>query len=105
MTINSNFQAKYGSGQIATASSTSASLTIGKDSRTLRVKNTGATNPVSVRTSQGASTAVVNTDVTLYPGEVIYLAKSPEHDTLSYVSTAGTTIHVIAGEGGLGSGN
>jgi hypothetical protein len=108
MTIQSNFQPRYGSGQIASPAVGSATLTIGKDNRTLRIKNTGATNPMSFRTgraSDGTVTAVVNTDPTLYPGEVMYIAKPPDHDTLAYVSTAGTTMHVIAGEGGLGSGS
>lgn len=108
MTIQSNFRPKQGSGQIASPAVGSAVLTIGDGSRTLRIKNTGATNPMSVRTgraSDGTVTAVVNTDLTLYPGEVVYIEKDPRHDTLAHVSTAGTTMHVIAGEGGMGSGN
>jgi hypothetical protein len=108
MTIQSNFRPKQGAGQIASPAVGSAVLTIGAGSRTLRVKNTGATNPMSVRTglaSDGTLTAVVNTDLTIYPGEVVYIEKDPRHDTLAHVSTAGTTLHVIPGEGGVGSGN
>jgi hypothetical protein len=108
MTIHSNFTPKNGSRQNVTASNTSAAITIGVGCKTLRVKNTGATNPVAVRTgvaSDGTVTADANKDLNLYPGEVIYIAKPQDHDTLAYVSASGATLEVIAGEGGMGSGS
>jgi hypothetical protein len=104
MTIQSNFQPRYGSTQTFSPAAGSATVTVGKDNRTLRVKNTGATNPMFFRTGRASDGTVTATaaDMPVYPGEVVYIAKSPEHDTLAHISAAGTTATVTAGEGGAG---
>lgn len=107
MTIQSNFQPQYGSGQTFSPAAGSAQITVGKGARTLRVKNTGATNVMQFRTGNSVNGTITATaaDMQVSPGEVVYIAKPPEHDTLASISASGTTAHVIAGEGGMGSGN
>lgn len=107
MTIHANFMPKYGSTQTASPGAGSGTLTIGKGNKTLRVKNTGATNPMFFRTGVAADAAVTATaaDVPVYPGEVVYIEKPQDHDTLAHISAAGTTMTVMAGEGGVGSGS
>jgi hypothetical protein len=107
MTIQSNFRPQYGSGQTASPAVGSATITIGKGCRTLRIKNTGATNVMQFRTGIAADGTVAATaaDMQLSPGEVVYIEKDSRHDTLAFISASGTTMHAIAGEGGVGSGN
>lgn len=107
MTIQSNFQPKYGSTQTAAPAVGSAVLTIGAGNRTLRVKNTGATNPMFFRTGLASNGTVTATaaDMPVYPGEVVYVGKDPLHDTIAFISAAGTTMTVTAGDGGVGSGS
>jgi subtilase family serine protease len=107
MTIHSNFQPKYGSTQTASPGAGSATLTIGKGNKTLRVKNTGATNAAFFRTGLASDGTVTATaaDMPVFPGEVVYIEKPQDHDTLAHISAAGTTITVTVGEGGMGSGS
>lgn len=107
MTIHSNFQPKYGSTQDLTAAAASQEATIGAGCKTLRIKNLDAANPASVRTGKASDGTVTATaaDVTLDAGEVRYIAKPQDHDTLAYISALGATLRVEAGEGGVGSGS
>ena len=107
MTIKSNFQPKYGSTQSIVPGVASATITIGVGNKTIRVRNTGAANPMFFRTGKASDGAVTATaaDMPVYPGEVVYIEKFQDHDTLAHISAAGTTAVVTAGEGGLGSGS
>lgn len=107
MTIHSSFLPKYGATQTFSPASTSAVITVGLGSKTLRLRNTGATNPMFVRTGRTADATVVATaaDMPLYPGEVVYIGKDQDHDTLAFISASGTTATVTPGEGGMGSGS
>jgi hypothetical protein len=107
MTAKTNFQPKYGSTQSITPAAASAPITIGAGNRVLRVKNTGATNPMQFRTGKASDGTVTATaaDMPVYPGEVVYIEKPADHDTVATISAAGTTAVVTAGEGGVGSGN
>lgn len=107
MTVESNFQPKYGATVVATGAASSSTTAVGLGNKTLRLKNTGATNPVSFRTgksSDGTVTAVL-TDMVLDPGEVIYIEKPQDHDVVACISAAGTTLRITPGEGGIGSGS
>lgn len=109
MTIHSNFMPKYGSTVSVSPGAASASTTIGVRHKTLRVRNTGSTNVGYFRTgnSVGGTVTITATsaDMPVYPGEVVYVAKDQDHDTVAYISAAGTTFAITAGEGGVGSGN
>jgi hypothetical protein len=107
MTINSNFRPQYGSTQSVSPAAASAQVTIGKGSKTMRVKNTGATNPMFFRIGSSANGTVTATaaDMPVYPGEVVYVAKDESFDVLAHISAAGTTAVITQGDGGVGSGN
>ena len=106
MSVISPFQPRYGSTQTASPTSTSSTITIGFGNKTLRIKNTGATNQMSFRTGKGSDGTVtaVAADMVLDPGEVVYIEKPQDHDTLAFISASGTTMRATAGEGGIGSG-
>lgn len=103
MTVRSPFKPHYGTNQVVTPNGTSATITIGKGDKTLRIRNTGATNVMFFRTGIAADGAVVATtaDVPVSPGETVYIEKPMDHDTLAGISAAGTTCNVMSGEGGF----
>jgi len=102
MTIRSAFQPTYGSTQSVSPAAASATITIGAGNKTIRIRNTGATNPMFFRTGKAADGTVTATasDAPVYPGEVLNIEKPQDHDTLAHISAAGTTSVVTAGEGG-----
>ncbi len=110
MSVHSPFQPNYGATQTVTPTASSATITIGKDCKTLRVRNAGSTNPAYFRTGKagdGTVTAVSAAgaaDMPVYPGETVFIEKSMDHDTLAHISPSGTTLVVTPGEGGIGSG-
>lgn len=103
MTIRSPFQPKYGSNQVLTPAAGSASVLIGAGNKTIRIRNTGAANPMFFRTGKAVDGTVTATtaDVPVSPGETVYIEKPQDHDTLAYISAAGTTCNVMTGEGGF----
>lgn len=103
MTVRSAFQPRYGSTQSISPTAASTSITIGGTNKTIRVRNTGAVNPMFFRTGQASDGAVIATaaDMPVYPGEVLNIEKPQDHDTLAHISAAGTTAVVTAGEGGM----
>lgn len=107
MTIHSSFQPHYGSTQTVTPAAASATITIGKGNKTIRVHNAGATNPGFFRTGLASDGTVTATaaDMPVYPGETVYIEKPQDHDTLAHISAAGTTFVITSGEGGVGSGS
>lgn len=103
MTIRSPFKPHYGTNHQAAPAAASASITVGKGDKTIRVRNTGATNMMYFRTGlafDGAVTATV-ADVPVAPGETVYIEKPQDHDTLAHISAAGTTAEIMSGEGGF----
>lgn len=102
MTIRSPFQPRYGSTQTIAPAAASAPITIGKGQKSLRVRNTGSTNPMFFRTGLASDGSVTATaaDMPVYPGEVVIIEKPQDHDTLAHISAAGTTAVATAGEGG-----
>lgn len=103
MTIRSPFRPHYGSNQNPAPAAASATITIGKGDKTLRVKNTGATNVMYFRTGQASNGTVTATaaDMPVYPGEAVYIEKPQDDDTVATISAAGTTASVMSGEGGF----
>jgi len=103
MTIRSPFQPHFGSNQNPSPAAASATITIGRGDKTLRVRNTGTINVMYFRTGIAADATVTatDTDVPVYPGEVVYIEKPQDHDTVATISAAGTTASVMSGEGGF----
>lgn len=103
MTIRSPFRPHYGTNQNPSPAAASATITIGRGDKTLRVRNTGATNVMYFRTGQAANGAVTATaaDMPVYPGEAVYIEKPQDDDTVATISAAGTTASIMSGEGGF----
>lgn len=101
MTIRSPFKPHYGSTQTVTPAAGSATITIGRGDKSIRVRNTGA-NIGFFRTflvSDGASAATA-ADMPVSPNETIIIEKAQDHDSLSHISATGTTFVITSGEGG-----
>lgn len=102
MTIRAPFKPHYGSNQVVSPAAGSASITIGKGDKTIRVRNTGATNVMYFRTGFAADGVTATTaDVPVSPGETVYIEKPMDHDTLATISASGTTANIMSGEGGF----
>lgn len=103
MTIRSPFKPHYGSNTPVTPAAASASFTIGKGDKTIRVRNTGATNEMFFRTglASDGTVAATTADVPVAPGETVYIEKPQDHDTLATISALGTTANIMSGEGGF----
>ena len=103
MTIRSPFRPHFGSNQNPAPAAASATITIGKGDKTLRVRNTGATNVMYFRTGKASNGTVTATaaDMPVYPGETVYIEKPQDDDTVATISAAGTTASVMSGEGGF----
>lgn len=101
MTVRAPFKPRYGSNQVVTPAAVSASITIGKNDKSIRVVNTGA-NIGYFRTGQVSDGSVTATtaDVPVASGQSIIIEKPQDHDTLAHISAAGTTFQVMSGEGG-----
>jgi hypothetical protein len=102
MTIRAPFKPHFGSNQNPSPAAASASITIGGGDKTLRIRNTGATNVMYFRTGQLSNGAVVATtaDMPVYPGESVYIEKPQDDDTVATISALGTTASIMSGEGG-----
>lgn len=102
MTVRAPFLPRYGSNQSVSPAAASAVITIGKGNKTIRAVNTGATNVMHFRTGKASDGTVTATaaDVCVLPGKEIDIEKPEDHDTLAYISAAGTTAQFMAGEGG-----
>lgn len=101
MTVKAPFQPIYGSNQVATAAATSASLPINQAARSIRVLNNGAGSAYfrvysSTDGSPGTASAA---DYPILPGVSVTLSKSLGQDRVAFLSTAGTTLEIITGEG------
>lgn len=99
MTIRSPFRPHYTTGINVSPAVASASSTLSKGDKSLRVRNTGATNIMYFRTGEGATTATA-ADMPVSPGETVIVEKPMDHDTVAYISAVGTTATIIPGEGG-----
>lgn len=94
------FFPQYGSNQVLTASSSPQHTGINKDSKQLRVVNTGA-NKGYFRTydSTGGAQAATAADCPVAAGAAITVTKSATHDSMAYFSATGTTLEAMTGEG------
>lgn len=92
------FAPSYGSAQTVAPGAATASITIGKGSKSLCLTNLG-TFACYVRVTTGASSATI-ADYALNAGAQVSISKSQDADTVSYIAPAGnTSLHVMPGEG------
>lgn len=92
-----SFQPRRGANQVVTPAAASASISIDKDSRCVRLCNSGA-GVCHVRIGDDAIGDATTGDVPVLPGESVVLRKGINEGTLSHISAAGTTLMVQTGE-------
>ncbi len=97
MSVLQPFNPSYTQGQTVVAAAAAASVTLNAAAKQLTITNTGA-NIAYVRAGTGAIAATA-ADMPVLAGTQISITKSDGQETFSYISAAGTTLHVIPGEG------
>ncbi len=106
MSTSFPFSPRYGSGQVLTATSSAASTAINNADQQVRIVNTGAQKAYVRTYSSLKGTLTVSAtaaDFVIPAGMASTLTKPTGgdfgHDTLTYISAAGTTLEVITGSG------
>lgn len=97
MSVLAPINPAYTQGQTVSAAAVAASISINKTSKQVAVTNLGL-NVAYVRTGTG-TIAATTADMPILPGTQVTLTKGDNQETFSYISAAGTTLHVIPGEG------
>ena len=97
MTIRASFQPRYGQGQVVTPAAASASVNIDGNAKSVVLTNLGA-NVCYIRISSD-NTAATTADYPIPAGQQQTLSKGEGEDKLTHISAAGTTLHIITGEG------
>lgn len=97
MAAKQTFNPSYGKGQVLTPAVASAAVAIGAGEKTLCLTNSGA-NICYVRTGVAGVVASA-ADYLVPPGSQVTITKDQDHTHLATISAAGTTLHVIPGEG------
>lgn len=101
MSIHAPFEPRRGQNQNVTTGAASASISLDPKAKSVRLVNTGATNPCHVRIGSGAQTATA-ADLIIRANSEIIVSKGESDDTLAYIqSTGATTLSVQTGEGGI----
>jgi hypothetical protein len=99
------FNPSYGSNTSLTlVAATPQSRAINPQDATIRISNTGATNgayALSFTTANGVQVASATKGVYIPPNSTLMFTKAYGADTLSLLSTAGTTVEVITGTNGF----
>jgi hypothetical protein len=98
MTIKQPFAPSYGSGQTVTPAAAAATITLTPGSKQLMLTNLGAA-VCYVRIGQGSVANASTVDFPIPPNFQVPITKSSDADKLSHISAAGTTLHIINGEG------
>lgn len=91
------FAPSYNRGVIVTPGATSATVVLTGATQTLCFTNLGA-NVCYVRLSDVAITAST-ADYPIPGGAQVTISKPREYANLAYISAAGTSLHIIPGEG------
>lgn len=97
MSVLSPINPSYTQGQTVAAAAVAASVAVNKSAKQIAVTNLGL-NVAYVRTGTGVIAATA-ADMPILPGTQVTLTKGDNQETFSYISAAGTTLHVIPGEG------
>lgn len=98
MTIRAPYMPQRGANQVVSPGAASASVNVDPHAKTIRLVNSGA-NICHVRVGQGAQTATT-ADMPVRANSEVDMQKGDGDDTVAYISAAGTTLHIQAGEGG-----
>lgn len=97
MSVLSPINPSYTQGQTVAAAAVAASVAVNKSAKQIAVTNLGL-NVAYVRTGTGVIAATA-ADMPILPGTQVTLTKGEGQETFSCISAAGTSLHVIPGEG------
>jgi hypothetical protein len=97
MALEYTFNPAYGRGVTVSPIATSARSEVGKGSKSLVVSNLGP-DECYVRTGDSSVTATT-ADYVVLPYQQVSLTKFQDDTHIAYLSTTGTTLHIIPGEG------
>lgn len=97
MTIKAPFYPSYTNGQTVTPAAAAASITLAKGTKQICLTNLGA-NVCYVRMGMVAADATT-ADYPIPAGWQVSITKNEDDTVLSHISAAGTTLHIIPGEG------
>jgi hypothetical protein len=92
------FDPQYGSGQPLTATASSQYALFSGTNKQVVVTNLG-TNVAYVKVTNDTTKAASTADMPVIPGAQITLTKGDDDLAIAYISAAGTSLHVITGEG------
>ena len=99
--IKQPFMPAYGTNQVVAPAAAAATITINKDNRQVRIVNTGA-NIAYVQTFSNNDQPGTNATTASFPiaaGQASTITKDTDHDRLSHISAAGTTLNIMTGDG------
>lgn len=97
MSVLAPFNPAYTQGQTVNSAAVAASIAVNASAKQLTITNLG-NNVAYIRTGTG-TIAATTADMPILPGTQVSLTKGEMQDVLSHISAAGTTLHVIPGEG------
>lgn len=95
--IKAPFFPQYGTGAIVTPAAASATAAIQKGTKNIILTN-GGLNVCYVKIGTSGITAST-ADFPVLAGTQVTLSKNEDFDTIAYISAAGTTLHIMNGEG------
>lgn len=98
MNIQEPFSPLYGSGQIVSATATSAYIAIDKSANSVCITNTGS-GIVYIKTTVVNTSLATTADYPILPSCQAIITKQTGQGFLAYISAEGTTLHVMIGEG------
>lgn len=97
MTIKAPFNPSYTSGQIVAPAAAAASVSINAEAKSVCLSNLGGF-VCYVRVSNAAVSATT-ADYPVMPGVQVVISKGDGENVLSHISAAGTSLHIMTGEG------
>lgn len=95
--IKAPFFPQYGSGQTVSPAAASATVNLLAGTKNVMLTNTGL-NVCYVRIGATA-VAATTADVPVLPGTQVVVSKDQDYTALTHISAAGTTLHIMTGEG------
>ena len=99
MAIQASFGPAYGTGVTVAPTSSSASSTLGRGSKSLVITNLSTTVASYVRVGTGSTTATT-ADYVVLPSTQVSISKDQDANTVAYITAASTgSLHIMAGEG------
>lgn len=100
MTAKQPFNPQYGTNQVLTAAAASASAAISASCKQIRVLNSGTNKGYfRIYNSAGGTQSATTADCPVAAGMATTVTKEQDQNAIAYISSAGTTFEVMAGEG------